>query len=192
MYSESNFIWESWLQVFTNQSPEAIINKTQSKDLSKYQSLMQKCFDEFYRLLKPGRWLTVEFHNSQNSIWNAIQKSLLQAGFVVADVRTLDKKQGTFKQVTSSGAVKQDLVISSYKPSAEFEKKFLEQGGTVQGVWEFIRQHLDELPLPRVDNGVLETLNERMPYLLYDRMVAFHIVRGLNISSFGGRILSGS
>ena len=38
------------------------------------------------------------------------------AGFVVADVRTLDKKQGSYRQVTSS-AVKQDLVISAYKPT---------------------------------------------------------------------------
>ena len=45
--------------------------------------------------------MTVEFHNSQNRVWNAIQEAILRAGFVVADVRTLDKKQGTFKQVTA-------------------------------------------------------------------------------------------
>ena len=35
---------------------------------------------------------------------------MLAAGFVVADVRTLDKQQGSYRQVTST-AIKQDLVI---------------------------------------------------------------------------------
>ena len=29
-------------------------------------------FAQAYRILKPGRWITVEFHNSQNIVWMAI------------------------------------------------------------------------------------------------------------------------
>lgn len=100
---------------------------------------------------------------------------------MVADVRTLDKQQGSFKQVTTNAAVKQDLVISAYKPTIEFEQRFLSEAGTVQGVWDFIRQHLEQLPLPNLKNGMVESLQERQSYLLFDRMVAFHIVRGLNV-----------
>ena len=114
-YSELSFIWEAWLKVKTDNGTEAIINAVQGKGLVEYQQLMTKCFSEFCRILKPDRWMTVEFHNSKNSVWNAIQESLLQAGFIIADVRTLDKQQGSFKQVTTSSAVKQDLVISAYK-----------------------------------------------------------------------------
>jgi hypothetical protein len=142
---------------------------------------MEACFREYYRLLKPGRWMTVEFHNSQNAVWNAIQEAILRAGFMVADVRTLDKKQGTFKQITSTRAVKQDLIISAYKPRAEFERRFRAEGGSLQGAWEFLRQHLEQLPIPAVKDGALELLQERQPYLLYDRMVAFHIMRGLTV-----------
>lgn len=88
MYSELNFFWEAWLGVLTNSIPEAVINKTQCKGLPKYQDLMEQCFHEFYRVLKPGHWMTVEFHNSKNAVWNAIQKALLRAGFMVADVRS--------------------------------------------------------------------------------------------------------
>jgi hypothetical protein len=66
-YSELSFIWEAWLKVFTNQKQEAIISAVQRKGLLEYQSLMTQCFSECYRVLKPGRWMTVEFHNSQNS-----------------------------------------------------------------------------------------------------------------------------
>jgi hypothetical protein len=142
---------------------------------------MEACFGEFYRVLKPGRWMTVEFHNSQNAVWNAIQEALLRAGFMVADVRTLDKKQGTFKQVTTTSAVKQDLIISAYKPAAEFERRFLAQGGSADAAWDFIRQHLEQLPMPALKDGVVEFIEERAPYLLYDRMVAFHVQRGLAV-----------
>lgn len=113
MYSELNYLWESWLRVYTANSPEAIINNTQHKHLWEYQSLMTTCFQEFYRLLKPGRWMTVEFHNSQNIVWSAIQEALQNAGFVVADVRTLDKKTRTHTQRTAAGSVNQDLVLTT-------------------------------------------------------------------------------
>ena len=104
-YSELNFIWEAWLKVFTDQKSEAIINAVQGKGLLEYQSLMTQCFIECYRILKPGRWMTVVFHNSQNSVWNAIQESLQRSGFIIADVRTLDKQHGSCKQVTTRSAV---------------------------------------------------------------------------------------
>ncbi|MBI5824578.1 MAG: DNA methylase [Chloroflexi bacterium] len=184
IYSDLSMIWESWLNLSTNAAKEAVIHRRKKKDattLDGYRNIMANGFVEMFQALKPGRWMTVEFHNSQNSVWNAIQEAIMQAGFVVADVRTLDKQQGTFKQVTTSTAVKQDLIISAYKPTDEFEKRFISEAGTEQGAWDFMRQHLEQLPLPNIKDGALETLQERLPYLLYDRMVAFHIQRGLTV-----------
>ena len=147
MYSESNFLWEAWLKIRTNQKSEAIINSTQQKGLTEYQSLMTTCFQELLRVLKPGRWITVEFHNSQNAVWTTIQEGLGYAGFVVADVRTLDKQQGTFKQVTTTRAVRQDLIISAYKPNDGLENRFKLAAGTETGVWDFVRAHMRQLPV---------------------------------------------
>lgn len=180
-YSELNFLWEAWLKVFTNQEPEAIINAVQGKGLLEYQSLMTRCFEECYRVLKPGRWMTVVFHNSQNSVWNAIQESLMRAGFVIADVRTLDKQQGSFKQVTTTSAVKQDLVISAYKPKESFKREFISHAGSEETAWSFIQQHLEKLPVVVVKNGKIELIEERKAYLLYDRMVAYHIMNGIPV-----------
>jgi hypothetical protein len=191
MYSELSFIWEAWLSVYTNQNNEAIVNSTQQKGLPEYQQIMETCFREFHKSLKPGRWLTIEFHNSQNSVWNSIQESVLRAGFMIADVRTLDKKQGSFKQVITTAAVKQDLIISAYKPRRAFERQFVDEGGSVQGAWAFIQQHLDQLPIPPVTDGIVETLTERQDYLLYDRMVAFHIMRGLAVPLSAAELYQG-
>ena len=180
-YSELSFLWEAWLKVFTNQKTEAIINAVQGKGLLEYQSLMTQCFSECYRILKPGRWMTVEFHNSQNSVWNAIQESLQRSGFIIADVRTLDKQQGSFKQVTTTSAVKQDLVISAYKPKESFKREFISQAGSEETAWSFVRQHLENLPVVVVKNGKIELIAERQAFLLYDRMVAYHIMNGIAV-----------
>ena len=180
-YSEMNYLWEAWLRVKTNSVPEAIMNKTQRKSLQEYQFLMTKSFSEFYRILKPNRWMTVEFHNSHNAVWNAIQEALQRAGFIIADVRTLDKQQGTFKQMTSTGAVKQDLVISAYKPKDSFTNDFKLKAGTEKTAWSFVRQHLSNLPITVKKGGRLEVIAERQAFLLWDRMVAYHIMRGIAV-----------
>ncbi|PKL79312.1 MAG: DNA methylase, partial [Candidatus Melainabacteria bacterium HGW-Melainabacteria-1] len=117
MYSELNFIYETWLRVHNNNKKEAIENKVQKKDLQAYQHLMTECFKEYERVLMPGHWITVEYHNSHNVVWNAIQEALQMAGLVVSDVRTLDKQKGTTKQLTNANATNQDLIISAYKPT---------------------------------------------------------------------------
>jgi hypothetical protein len=125
--------------------------------------------------------MTVEFHNSQNSVWNAIQESLQRSGFIIADVRTLDKQQGSFKQVTTTSAVKQDLVISAYKPKESFKREFISHAGSEETAWSFVRQHLENLPVVVVKNGKIELIAERQAFLLYDRMVAYHIMNGITV-----------
>jgi hypothetical protein len=176
-YADLNLLVESWHRVKTEPGPEAVVDNPKGKGLADYQRLMQQCFEEYHRVLKPGRWMTVVFHNSKNAVWNAIQEAMLAAGFVVADVRTLDKQQGSYRQITSS-AVKQDLIISAYRPSQELEERFKVTAGTEESAWEFIRSHLRQLPVFVSKDGRAETIAERQDFLLYDRMVAFHVQRG--------------
>ncbi|MCZ9313289.1 MAG: DNA methyltransferase [Methanocorpusculum sp.] len=180
-YSELSFLWESWLGAITNSKYEAIVNPTMGKALPEYQELMTRCFSEYYRVLKPNRWMTVEFHNSKNAVWNAIQEALQKAGFIVADVRTLDKQGSSFKQITNASAVKQDLVISVYKPKDSFQREMLNNAGTEETAWAFVRQHLANIPVIVRVGDKLEIISERQAFLLFDRMVAFHIMQGLPI-----------
>ena len=177
-YSELNQIWESWLNLKTNRSAEAVVDEARKRDIFEYGKLMQQSFKTMYRVLKPGRWVTLEFHNSLNSVWAAIQEGLFSAGFIVADVRVLDKQQDTYKQ-SRQGLVKKDLVISAYKPSAALEANLKLVGGTVSGAWDFIRNHLRQLPVFVEQEGVAEMIVERQEHMLFDRMLAFHIQRGV-------------
>ena len=189
-YADLNFLVESWHGVLTNAAPEAIVDRFKKKGLPEYQRLMQRCFEEYQRVLKPGRWITVVFHNSRNAVWTAIQEAMLAAGFVVADVRTMDKQQGSYRQVTST-AVKQDLVISAYKPNDGLEERFTLMRGTEGGVWDFLRTHLGQLPVFVAKDGRVEVVNERQPHLLFDRMVAFHVLRNITVPLSIGEFLAG-
>ncbi len=173
MYSDLNFLWEAWLKITTNTNSEAIINSVQKKGLSEYNSLMLDSFKEYYRVLKPKRWITVVFHNSRSSVWNGIQEAITKAGFIIGQVSTLDKQQGSFKQVTAPGAVEKDLVISAFKPSNEFSNSFLSKAGSNLES-EFIKQLLSQLQI--------QPCVERTEKMLYSKMLSFYIQHGYEIN----------
>lgn len=179
MYSELNYFTDMWLKIYETNTNEAIINKAQGKALPEYQALMEQSFRSMFSTLKPGRWITIVFHNSQNAVWNVIQETVLRAGFIIADVRTLDKGKGTTKQMTYTSVVKQDLVISAYKPRDRFKREFEANAGHSETAWVFVRQHLDNLPVVVVQEGKIELIAERQAFLLFDRMVAYHIMNGI-------------
>lgn len=174
-YADLNFLVESWHGVKTDPNPEAIVDRVRQKGVPEYQHLMHRCFGEYYRVLKPGRWMTVVFSNSRAAVWNAIQVALQQTGFVVAEVTALDKKQGSFQQVVSPNTVKQDLVISVYKPNGGLEQRFAERGATPESAWDFVQTHLKQLSVTKAKNGELEFIVERDPRRIYDRLVAWFV-----------------
>jgi len=189
-YAELNFLWEAWLRVFTNSGQDAIVSGKQRKDLVVYTNMMTDCLKQVYRILKPGRWVTVEFHNSKNAVWTAIQMALGRAGFIIADVSVLDKGMKTKKQMHAK-AVDKDLVISAYKPNGGLENRFQLEAGTEEGVWDFIRTHLRQLPVFIVKGGLGQMIAERQQVLLFDRMVAFHVQRGVSVPLSAGDFYQG-
>lgn len=176
-YADLNFLVESWHGVTTASAPEAIVDRHKGKALPEYLDLMHRCFAEYFRVLKPGRWMTMVFSNSKNAVWIAIQEALSRAGFIVADVRSLDKELGSYRQVTST-AVKQDLVVTCYKANGGLEDRFggLEDG-TEAGAWDFVRTHLKHVPVVLGKDELMQSIQERTAYALYDRMTAFHVQR---------------
>jgi DNA modification methylase/DNA-directed RNA polymerase subunit RPC12/RpoP len=181
IYSDLSILWEAWIDIFTNTRSEAVVHRRKKQapnTLREYMGLMTASFQEAYRVLKPGRWMTVEFSNTKASVWNSIQVALTEAGFIVANVSALDKKQGSFKAVTTPTAVKQDLVISAYKPNGGFEERFQQEAQTEEGVWDFVRTHLKYLPVTKQQGALLQFVPERDPRILFDQMVAYYVRKG--------------
>ncbi len=181
MYSELNIVHEGWLNLFTDNKEEAIENSKQNKSVNDYSDLMAKAFAEYYRILKPGRWMTVEFSNTAAAVWNALQNSLTRSGFAIALVRGLDKKQGSFNAQTTLTAVKQDLVITCYKPSEELVERIQQGVGGVTTAWDFVEDYLEHLPVHVEKDNATTSIIERSPKILYDRLITYYVQKGLQV-----------
>jgi len=177
MYSELNFLSESWLNVKTNNKEEAIENKTQGKSKLEYQHLMTESCKEYYRVLKPGKWMTVEFSNTSAAIWNTIQTAIQRAGFIISSVTAIDNTRGGLHAMLGPTAVKQNLIISCYKPSSEFLET-IKSGNIELNVWQFIEEHLKHLPVHLKDNNKTTDILERNSRVIYDRLISFFILGG--------------
>jgi len=180
IYSELNMMWESWLKLFTQSHDEAIECKAHNKDIFDYRDLMLKSFKECFRVLRPGKWMTVEFSNTKASVWNTIQYCIQNVGFVIANVSALDKQKGSFNAQVNPISVKQDLVISCYKPSEEFEKRFNKQGYE-STIWDFVLEHLRHLPVHVKKDNATSSIVERSSKVIYDRLISFYLMKGLTV-----------
>ena len=176
-YSDLALVVEQWHGVTTDMGEEATEDKFKGRGLDEYADLMAQCFGEFFRVLKPGRWMTVEFSNHSNDVWLRIQSGLASAGFVVADTRLIDKEQLSYRQVTAENAVKHDLVISAYKPAEATEHSFEIAAGSEDGAWAFVREHLSRIPATEGARGEALVVRERQADRIYERMVGYHVAR---------------
>ncbi|MBI3968438.1 MAG: hypothetical protein HY329_22615 [Chloroflexi bacterium] len=124
-YADCSFLWEAWLGRFTDDRLEAVWNKTRKpeqggKTLADYERLIAASFAEMFRVLKPGRWASVVFHNSDDRVWNAIRSAATSAGFTLEGATYFDKEQRSFKGVKGEKGDERvsnfDVVLNLHKP----------------------------------------------------------------------------
>src|SRR5262249_9750858 len=80
-YADSSFLWEAWLQRFTDETLEAVVNRSRAraaggKSVDEYESLLAGAFGEVRRVLRPEGWASVVFHNSDDAVWSALQRAV--------------------------------------------------------------------------------------------------------------------
>lgn len=152
-YSEPNLLWEAWLGRITDNSEEAVVHRKNdggTKRLPDYSRLMSAAFAELFRILKPGRWATVEFNNSDGAVFEAVKNAIRDAGFEIVNMLLLDKSQKTFKQVKGAegteDVVDKDVLFNLHKPAAVTRKVHSEDRDLEQQIADAVREHLKTLP----------------------------------------------
>lgn len=116
-YGEMNFIWESWLKLnSTWHNDEIIINETRHLSQFDWANNLKLSLLEIFRVLKPGHWLSLCFHDSDTQIWQLLQDITLEVGFIPSTGFAIDTDYHTHKQHVSVDITKRDLVINFRKP----------------------------------------------------------------------------
>ncbi|MGH7861753.1 MAG: hypothetical protein ACREOS_05870, partial [Candidatus Dormibacteraceae bacterium] len=164
-YADCSLLWEAWLGYFTDERYEAVWNKSKKpaeggKSLDDYERLMTDAFREMYRVLKPGRWASVVFHNSDDRVWQAIQRGAVGAGFEVVSAQSFDKVQLSFKglkgQKGEENVTNKDVVLNLQKPLGPTRNGVTLAPDVEAIVAEAIVEHLRASPEP--DERGLQTL----------------------------------
>ena len=174
-YSDMNLFQEAWLGETTNHAREAVVHTTgkrKNRSGKRYEALLRSAFSEAFRVLKPGRYMSVVFGNSSGRIWGLVQRALRDAGFKASPVHVaiLDKGQRSVKGLNSGseGVVTVDLIVTVHK-SASSEGTgrtvTLANGDTDA----LIRAVIDELPAGEACN----------PSHVYARILRKAIRKGL-------------
>jgi DNA modification methylase len=156
-YGDCSFLWESWLGEFTDDAKEAVWNKSRTpseggKTLDDYKRLMMESFREMYRVLKPNRWATVVFSNSDDRVWEGIQDAAHQAGFIIYGGKEFDKVQRSFKGIKGEKGqekvISKDVLLNLHKPLTPLVRnRELKKIDDVEGfVLQQIKEHLQYLP----------------------------------------------
>jgi len=119
-FGEMNFIWESWLKLDNRwHSSEIIVNEHRGMSEDDWADKMRRVIAECYRVLKPGRWMSLCYHDTSEGTWELLQDLCAEIGFF-ADasdaVVYIDGTQKSIKQVTAEQVARRDLVINFRKP----------------------------------------------------------------------------
>ena len=165
-YSEMNILWEAWLNAFTDNQEEAIVNRCQGKDATRYGELMQQSLEECYRVLRPGHWLILVFMNSSKEIWEQLRQAISSAGFALERMDIFDKQHGTFKQFVSDNTAGCDLILHCRKSTSPALQS--EPGRTksdAAGIAAFLQRREGKLPTsPYLHVKRREEIDYRMLY----------------------------
>ena len=119
-YGQLNLLWEAWLGLKRDwYDQEMVVAKHRDLGWYDWSSILEKACREMYRVLKPGRWLTLCYHDTAEGTWQLVQDIFARCGFaseLSENVQAIDALQKTYNQQTGSTVNKRDLVVNFRKP----------------------------------------------------------------------------
>lgn len=123
MYSVLNAVWEVWLDRMTQCEFDIVEDESVGKTRDWYIGMMEKAFQEAYRVLKPNRWMTLVYSYSDETMYRDIQKIASSVGFVSeGNLVHVNSTRKTRAQQISLKAQQRYLVINFLKPRERKEK----------------------------------------------------------------------
>lgn len=139
-YTELSDFWAIWIKErlglkkdeVIGWKEEAIMNRYQKKGVKEYRDLMFNVFKECYRVLKPGRWMVMTFHNKDFAVWNALHLAAHDAGFILSeeDGMIYQPPIQNYTQTLhtrTSGSMLGDFVLSFQKVEKKPEIKMIKE-----------------------------------------------------------------
>ncbi len=115
-YADMALFQEGWLQAFTDESEEAVIDRRGTRSADRYERMLTNALRECVRVLRPGGHVSMVFGNSSGKVWALVQRAIAAAGLAVVPeaLVILNKGQRSVKGLASGfeHVATLDLVIT--------------------------------------------------------------------------------
>ncbi len=124
-YGELAYLWTAWLKKDKGYldyliSNEVIHNERQHKDFGVYHGLLSRSFRDMFEVLKPGKYLTVTFHNPTFKVRNATIRAGVFAGFEFQKIHHQPLGQVSAKAMLQPfGSAQGDFYLRFYRPKLD-------------------------------------------------------------------------
>lgn len=122
-YGELSYMWISWLKMDGENylqkliSDEIIRNDRQQKNFDTYYALLKNSFQGMFKVLKPGNYLTLTFHNPTFKVRNATIRAGVFSGFEFQKIHHQPLGQLSAKSLLQPfGSAQGDFYLRFYKP----------------------------------------------------------------------------
>lgn len=116
-YGELSLLWCLWLGEKEKLDAEIAFNPYRKLDQKHYSSGLRSVFSECFRVLKPGKWMTVTFANKDPVVWDALRSACREAGFSLVTAAPMKRSAPSLTETTMYTAPKADLVLTFVKPA---------------------------------------------------------------------------
>lgn len=190
-YSDCNIIWDGWLNSLTNDEKEILFNRSRGvehggKTRSDYHTLMDQAFSEMFRVLKPGKWASVVFNNSDNDVLAGFIDSAVKAGFSIEEVTFFDKDQKSVKGYMGQKGIQNvtnlDIVLT-VKKKVEKNKTKARNRKVVNDdfIYSTINKYLIELPRKMEKEDGLFTEEHRTTPFLHSMLLRLFIKKNIDL-----------
>lgn len=126
-YGELSMLWNLWLGYREDLDAEVAFNPYRNKSEADYADGMKQVFAEAYRLLKPGRWMSVTFNNKDIKVWNSLISACKDNGFELVVVAPIRRSAPSLTESVMTKAPKSDVLIHFRKPDGAASRQVFVQ-----------------------------------------------------------------
>lgn len=144
-YGELSLLWSLWLSQSMDLSSEVIFNPHRKLTQEHYQEGLRRVFSECFRVLRPGKWMTVTFANKDPVVWDALLNSCRSAGFLLLTAAPMKRSAPSLTETTMHSAPKADLVLTFQKPLRASEENLIRKDAETYDLSIAVRQTIEAL-----------------------------------------------
>ncbi len=150
-YLELSLMWNSWLGHHkVDWQNEIVVSsaKARNKDDRDYRHRLRIAIGEIWRVLKPGKCMSIAFNSLEDSTWLALLNACTQTGFKLLEIQSLKYSATSVVQDNRKNALKTDFALTFQKklPSVRGEMLLCHNRREVKDI---ISDYLMNLPSQR-------------------------------------------